>query len=113
MGRHLSQKGSGRVRMRLRTCSPRHFFSLLIVSNYFLMALVPGAVQNGVVLKVMKSWLCPPGTCSGMGRNVLGVLPGQHCVSKCPAVTPTGVWSSLGMPGGQGALEGGDCKARP
>lgn len=26
MGRHLSQRGSGRVRMRRRTCSPRHFF---------------------------------------------------------------------------------------
>lgn len=72
MGRHLSRRGSGRVRMRRRTCSPRRFFFfLLIVSKYFPVALVPGAVQGGMMLRGMKNWLCPPGTCSGMGTSVL------------------------------------------
>lgn len=67
-GKALVPERWGRVRMRTRTCFPRHFFALLIVSKHFLTA--PSAVQSGVMHRCRGNWLCPAGACSRMGRDV-------------------------------------------
>ena len=62
----MSQRISGRVGVRARSCFPQHYFSLLIVRKRILPVLWCGAVWSGMVLMV----LCPPGTCCRLGRNV-------------------------------------------